>query len=375
MREDMRIPLKKKIPFWSVDISGSELEGIERVLSSSYLNEGAVNAEFERLMAEFCGVSEVITTTSGTSALHLALLALGVGYGDEVIVPDITFAATINAVHLTGATPVVVDVSYESALMSLEHLAAALSPRTKAIIPVHIAGRLAVNEEFLETIKKANVCLIEDAAEAFLSRGELGLAGSIGDCGCFSLSPNKLVTTGQGGFITTDNKALARRLRCLKNQGRVGVVTGGGNDRYLEQGLNSKLTDLQAAVGIAQLERVWDRIALQKKKYKEYGQSALGSLGELSFYQYGPDEVPLWTDLKIKNADRCSRVDTYLAAQGIEIRRYWRPLSETFNGVKNFTSGVAQKVSNESIWLPSAFSLTESDIQYTIDAICGFLDG
>ena len=196
-------------------------EGAAReVIDSGFLNDGEVTTQFESQMAELLACKHVVATTSGTAAIFLALAGLGVGAGDEVIVPDVTFIATANAVTLTGAKPVLVDIDPAKLTLDPECTERAITARTKAIVPVHVSGRAADMDAILDIAKRHGLLVVEDAAEALLSKHQGRCLGTFGIAGCFSLSPNKTVTTGQGGLVATDDDRLHVRLRELKDQGR-----------------------------------------------------------------------------------------------------------------------------------------------------------
>jgi len=250
------------IPWWHPVIGDEERAAVLRVLDTNYLNEGDVTTTFEQQAAALFGARHAVATTSGTSAIFLALAALGIGHGDEVIVPDVTFIATANAVVLTGATPILVDVDPATLNINPAAIEPMLTPRTRAIVPVHVSGRAAAMDDILSLAGQHGVAVVEDAAEALLSHHQGRCLGTFGIAGCFSFSPNKTITTGQGGLVVTDDDALMVRLRELKDHGRP-VRGTGGNDVHATLGFNFKLTNLQAAVGVAQLPKLATRGALE----------------------------------------------------------------------------------------------------------------
>jgi perosamine synthetase len=248
-----------RIPWWRPETGTEERDMVLGVLDSNYLNDGDVTTEFERRMAAALGARYGVAVTSGTAAIFLSLAAVGVRHGDEVVVPDVTFIATANAVTLTGATPVFVDIDPATLGMDPAAFERAITPRIKAVVPVHVSGRASAIERILDVANAHNIVVVEDAAEALRSRHQGRCLGTFGRAGCFSFSPNKTITTGQGGLIVTDDEALTVRLRELKDQGRPMRGTG-GNDVHDSIGFNFKLTNLQAAVGMAQLARLDARI-------------------------------------------------------------------------------------------------------------------
>ena len=223
----------RSLPWWLPEVTGAEEALLREVLESNYLNEGEFTERFERAVARRVGAKHAVATTSGTSALFLSLAAAGVGPGDEVLVPDVTFIATANAVSLAGAKPVLVDIDPHNLCMDPAAMEAAITARTKAVVPVHISGRAGHLPRLVAVARARGLALIEDAAEA-LGSSLLGTSlGTYGLAGCFSFSPNKTITTGQGGMVVTDDDALVIRLRELKDQGR--PVRGTGVFRHLQR--------------------------------------------------------------------------------------------------------------------------------------------
>lgn len=262
----------------SPDLGQRELDGVARVLASGQLVQGKCVEHFEALIAERVGVKHAIAVSSGTAALHLALIALDIEPGDEVILPDFTFPATANVVAQVGASPRLVDVRLDTFNIDPEKIEAAIGPRTRAIIPVHLFGLSADMTAIGGIAKRHKLSMIEDAACAL---GALHLGrpcGSLGDVGCFSFHPRKVITTGEGGVLTTDDGAIARRLRRLRNHG---LEDSGGASRVIEPGLNYRLTEIQAAIGIAQMERLDEFLEIRRSIAGWYGK-ALGRFADLT---------------------------------------------------------------------------------------------
>jgi perosamine synthetase len=349
-----------KIPWWSPQITGSEYALVKDVLDSNYVNEGDVTARFEQDVARLVGAKYAVAVTSGTIAIFLSLAALGVGPGDEVIVPDVTFIATANAVRLAGANPVLVDIDPSTLNIEPEEVTKAITPRTKAVIPVHVSGRAADMTAILEIAGSYNLFLVEDAAEAFMSSLNGKFLGTFGQMGCLSFSPNKTITTGQGGMILTDDDNLHARLRELKDQGRP-VRGTGGDDIHFSVGYNFKLTNLQAAVGIAQLSALHQRIQRQKRIYSLYSENLEG-LDEVRLpgFRIGEGEVPQWTDAIV---DRRNELDAYLTSRGISCRRFWFPIHTQKPYLMPDDKFPASSCTvPRALWLPSAFTLTDRDV-------------
>jgi dTDP-4-amino-4,6-dideoxygalactose transaminase len=207
-------------------------------------------AEFENSFSKFVAGSACVALNSGTSALHLGLLALGIGPGDEVIVPTFTFAATANAAAITGAKPVFVDIEHDFFSIDVKRVEEAITPKTKAVVAVHLYGHPAELDKLTQICQKHGLLLVEDAAQAHLAEYEGKAVGSIGDVGAFSFYPTKNMTTGEGGMATTNNKETERKLRLLRNQGM--------EIRYQNEipGFNNRMTELAAAIGVVQLKQI-----------------------------------------------------------------------------------------------------------------------
>ncbi len=227
----------------------------KNILRKEIPNEGILTREFEKIISKVLEVKYVTATTSGTIAIFLALKALKIGYNDEVIIPNLTFAATANAVKLAGAKPILVDINEQNLLIDTNKIKKKINKKTKAIIAVHVSGRGSNIIKLKKISKKYKINLIEDAAEAFYSKYKNKPLGSFGEIGCFSFSPPKIFTTGQGGAIVTNNLKLHKEIVKLKNQGRVGK-TDGGEDTFDSIGYNFKFTNLQSALGISQLKNL-----------------------------------------------------------------------------------------------------------------------
>lgn len=358
------------IPWWLPEIGSEERAELLRVLESNYLNEGDVTAEFERRCAALFGARHAVAATSGTTAIFLALAGLGVGHGDEVIVPDVTFIATANAVTLAGATAVLVDVEPDTLNMDPQAFERAITPRTKAVVPVHVSGRGAAMRAILEIAGRHDVAVVEDAAEALLSKQDGRCLGTFGIAGCFSFSPNKTITTGQGGLVVTSDDALAVRLRELKDQGRP-VRGTGGNDVHAVLGYNFKLTNMQAAVGLGQLQRLESRGAHLRDIYRWY-RAGMADVREIQVLPFDVDagETPQWIDVLAESRDALVE---HLLRCDMHCRPFWFPI-HTQQPYRRSDEGfpVSSAAMPRAVWLPSALQLTERDIVRVCDEIRRF---
>ncbi len=227
-----------------------EISAVERVLRSGMLSQGAYVEAFESAFADFIGVEHAIAVSSGTAALHIALLAAGIGEGDEVITTPFTFIATANAILFVGAKPVFVDVREDDFNIDVEKVKEAINERTKAIIPVHLYGQPCDMKAIADLAEDHNLHVIEDACQAHGAEFAGKKVGSFGTAGCFSFYPTKNMTTGEGGMITTNSKEIAKKARMLRNHG--------SSARYMHEilGFNMRMTDISAAIGIEQLKKL-----------------------------------------------------------------------------------------------------------------------
>ncbi len=243
---------KKMIPIAKPIISDEEIEEVVKVLRSGFIAQGPKVEEFEENFAEYVGVKHAVASSSGTTALHLALLAADIGIGDEVITTPFSFAATGNSILYVGAKPVFVDIDKKTYNIDPSKIEEAITEKTKAIMPVHLYGQPADMDSINSTANDHNLTIIEDSAQAHGATYNRKKTGSLGDMGCFSFYPTKNMTTSEGGIITTDNEEMAEKTRILRAHGE--------SERYTHVvlGYNFRMTDIAAAIGIVQLKKLED---------------------------------------------------------------------------------------------------------------------
>ena len=273
---------------------------IEEVLDSGFLVQGRYVAQFEQRVADYLGVKHAIAVSSGTAALHLSLIALGIGLGDEVIVPAYTFPATANVVELIGTKPVLVDVDLETYNIQLEQIERAISTNTKAIIPVHLFGNPVDMGPIMEIAKKHNVWVIEDAAGALGSTYKSQKCGTIGHLGCFSFHPRKIVTTGEGGMVVTNNDDIAEQVRSLRNHGM--KVIGEKVD-FITAGFNYRMNELEAVLGIIQIEEI-QKVISERQRLAELYMDALTSIPSIEFQKVLPNCTTVWQAFVVRFRNR-----------------------------------------------------------------------
>src|SRR4051794_2062931 len=241
------------IPISKPSIGPRERELVLDAVDSGWVSSiGKYIDEFEAVFARYCGTEFALAVSNGTTGLHLALVTLGIGPGDEVIIPDLTFVATANAVAYTGAKPILADVDPDTLCIDPASVKSLITERTKVIMPVHLYGHPADMDELTVIAKAYNVAVIEDAAEAHGAEYKGRRVGGLSQCGVFSFYGNKVITTGEGGMLTTNDPAFYRRAKRLRDHAM------SAERRYFhdERGFNYRMTNLQAALGVAQMERI-----------------------------------------------------------------------------------------------------------------------
>lgn len=261
------INLSRQIPINKPLIGEEEIKAVVNVLRSGRLTTGAVEGgpkvqEFEKIFARFIGVKHAVAVSSGTAALYAALLASGIGPGDEVIVPAFTFVATANVVLMVGARPIFADIDMETYNISVEDVKRKITSRTKAIIPVHLYGLPADMDPLVDLAEKYDIVIIEDACQAHGSVYKGKKVGSIGQMAAFSFYPSKIITTGEGGIVTTNDDELAKKLRMIRTHGQVR-----GYDSIM-MGSNLRMTEIQAAIGIVQMKRIEEFLRARRRNAK-----------------------------------------------------------------------------------------------------------
>lgn len=354
--------MNKFYPISQPSITQKEIDLVTDAVASTWVSSlGMYIDRFEEEFAEFCGTQYAVTTSNGTVAIHLALVALGIGEGDEVIIPDLTFIATANAVLYTGARPVVCDIDPYNLCMDPDQLEQLITPNTKAIMPVHLYGHPADMRKINQIAQKHNLYVIEDAAEAHGSSIEGKKVGSWGDCATFSFYGNKNITTGEGGMITTDDEAFYHRLRLLRDHAM------SKEKRYWHEslGFNYRITNLQAALGCAQMERVQELTAKRKWIFEMYQKY----LSKESWIQL--NRTYDWADntywiicAEIDGLTEDARVILMkrLKEVGVDSRPYFYPVSDMpYLDINSITPNT-HKVAPIGINLPTYFDLTEEDI-------------
>jgi len=359
-----------QIPISAPDLSGNERKYLNDCIDSGWISSiGPYVRRFEHDFAAYCGTKHGVSLNTGTAALHLALRAIDIAPGDEVIVPALTFASTANAVLYEHAVPVFADCAADSWNMDAEGIGELITSRTRAIMPVHLYGLPCDMDPILNVAREHGLAVIEDAAEAHGATYKGRRVGSIGRIGCFSFYGNKIITTGEGGLCVTDDSALYERMTMLRDHG----MDKGRRYWHTEVGFNYRMTNLQAAVGCAQLERIDDFIAKKRWIREQYNQR----LQELACIL--PGDTPnacsvfwLYTLLlpqDVQAQQRDELID-WLKQHGVESRLVFYPIT-AMPPYARYARSVprAESIAARGITLPSHHGLSESDI----DRVCSLL--
>lgn len=356
-----------KIPIYQPRLQGNEKKYVNDCLETNWISsKGVYVAKFEQAFAEFVGVRHALTVSNGTVALHLALVALGVGPGDEVIVPTLTYIASVNAITYVGAKAVFVDSLPDTWQMDPEDVRRKITPRTKVILAVHLYGHPCAMPELQEIATKHQVSLVEDCAEAIGSRIGGKHVGTFSDIGTFSFFGNKTITTGEGGMVVTDDETLADRMRHFKGQGLA------AHREYWHDvvGYNYRMTNICAAIGLAQLEQVAFLLEEKKEIARLYRDGLAGI--PVAFHEQHPGaEHSYWMcSILVEEAGDREPLRGRLARAGVETRPLFYPVHTMPMYSANFQKHpVAESLGWRGINLPSWPGLTAAQIQGICDEI------
>lgn len=362
----------KHLPVATPSLRGNELEYVIDCVKSNWISsQGSYVRKFEQYFTDLFSGRPAIAVSNGTVALHLALDALGIGPGDEVLVPNFTFAAPLNAVIYTGATPVLVDINPSTWTIDPSAAKRAITSRTKAIIPVHIYGQACEMDEIMNLASRHSLKVVEDCAEALGTEYCGRLVGSFGDAATFSFFGNKTITTGEGGMVIFANKADHEKAAVLRDHGM------SKQKRYWHEhvGYNYRLTNLQAAIGVAQMERFNELLSAKFRLGALYRKGLSGIRGIILPREFPWCRNSYWLfTIMVGNDCAVSRDDliTKLALNGIESRPVFYPLHQMppyreYVGNQKFP--VTEEISSTGVSLPSSSDLTAEDINEICEAI------
>jgi dTDP-4-amino-4,6-dideoxygalactose transaminase len=366
-----------RIPFFQHDLGPAEVEAFAAALEGSILTTGDTVVAFERRFAEYLGIGHAVGVTSCTAALHLALLALGIGPGDEVITTSLTFIATATAIIQAGARPVFVDVEAESGNLDAARITAAVTPRTRAIVPVHLFGQMCDMRAIRAVADRHHLAVIEDAAHCVEGRRDGVWPGLLSEAACFSFYATKSLTSGEGGAIVTRDPVLAERLRTLRQQG----LTWGAAERERHgyrhrdmemMGWKYNMYNLQAAILLPQLSRLdrnHDRRTRLAVRYLE----RLREVPELTTPRIRADTVHAWHIFAVR-ADGCDRAAVIdgLQREGVTVTVHYDPpvhLTTHFRQEFSHTAGtfpIAERIAATTLSLPLYASMPESHVDEVV---------
>lgn len=359
------------IPVSQPKLSQREIDYVTDAVKSGWVSSlGPYIDAFEKKFAAYCGTKYAVTVSNGTVGLHLALKVLGISEGDEVIIPDLTFVATANAVKTAQGTPIMVDVCRDTYCIDPAQIVRAITPKTRAIIPVHLYGHPANMPVIMEIARTYNIHVIEDAAEAHGASIDGVRVGAFGDCGVFSFYGNKIITSGEGGMITTDsqdfyNKALLLRDHAMSKEIRYW---------HTEIGYNYRMTNMQAALGLAQLEQINEFIEYRAHLLLEY-KRLLKSRGIECNPQVNAQPTNWMVCAVIDGINRAQRDQllVHMREHGVDTRPFFFPLTmmPMFTSVEN---PVSYRLSETGINLPTFVGMTHEQVSTACAALFSGLD-
>ncbi|HPO99956.1 MAG TPA: DegT/DnrJ/EryC1/StrS family aminotransferase [bacterium] len=371
-----------KIPLFELELTDDDVIAVLRPLRNRWLTMGEETQRFESAFKEKTGARHAFAVSSGTAALHLALLALEIGPGDEVLLPSFTFVACANVIRAVGADPVFVDIAGETDwTISPEDLEAKITPRSRAVMVVHYAGFPCHMEAILATARRHNLAVIEDCAHALISKQDGITCGCFGDAGCFSFFSNKNMTTGEGGMITTQQDALAERLRLLRSHGMTSLTL----DRYQGRansydvhtiGLNYRIDEIRSALGRSQLERLTRNLEIRNEIYQTYVEY-LAPLDEITIpFLDRLEDVTGYHIFPIALMEGINRNQFIhaLKEEGIQTSIHYPPIHR-FQVYQEYLDGedcqcpITESISARQVTLPFYPGMNAKDIQTVCEAV------
>jgi len=361
-----------KVHLSSPDISSKEIEAVASVMRGRTLSMGPMVTRFENLLAGYLGVKNAVAVNSGTSGLHLAVRALGIGKGDEVITTPFSFIASSNCLLFEQAVPVFVDIDPLTLNINADLIEKKITRRTKAILPVHVFGHPAEMDKILTIADKYGLMVIEDACEALGARYHNKMAGSEGDVSVFAFYPNKQITTGEGGIIATNSDHIASLCRSMRNQGR------GRTGAWLEHqilGYNYRMCELCAAVGVAQMERIDEILEKRRKVASEYNKR-LCCIDGVKVPYVAEDVQMSWFVYVVRFSEQLdrNRIMNFLQERGIDCRPYFQPihLQPLYRDLFGYREGdfpVCEHEAKSTLALPFYNNLSTSQIDYVVETL------
>jgi dTDP-4-amino-4,6-dideoxygalactose transaminase len=369
-----------KIPLFDVNFDERETEAVVKTLEGKWLSMGPQCIALENKFCEMLGTPYSLTVTNCTTALHLALLTLGINEGDEVIVPSLTFVATVNSVRYVGATPVFADItSYEDLCIDPIDIEKKITSKTKAIIVMHFAGFPCTMDKIMTIAKKHNLKVIEDACHGPLSEYNGKKLGTIGDVGCFSFFSNKNISTGEGGMVITNSEALNSKMKLMRSHGMTTMSyqrASGHATVYdvIDFGYNYRMDDLRASIGIVQMNKLYDDL-VKRAQIRMWYEKYLNDICNIVIpFKSNTNFVSNYIFpivLRDSNSDKRDLLRNKLHEAGIQTSVHY-PAAHRFTVYKEYTANlpITEYVTDNEITLPMYSKITESDVAY----ICRILN-
>lgn len=359
--------MQPRIYWWQTTFGQEEIGRITQSFHNQNISQGKVTEEFERDIGNYLGIKHVIATSSGSTALMLSCMAVGIKPGDEVIVPNRTWIATAHAAHLLGAKIVLCDVEKDRPIIDADQIEKLITQKTRAIIPVHMNGRACDMQKINAIAKKHKLFVIEDAAQAIGSRNKRGLLGTQSDVGCFSLSVAKTIATGQGGFAVTNNDDLAYKLKAIRTHGVENVKDP---KEWVMPGFNFRFTDILASIGIEQLKKLPGRLELMKGLYRTYCDGLAGLPIEPIGVDVDGGEIPVYIEYLVPDREQFI---AKLEAENIDSRPFYPDLDKAKyfdQGGRDFSN--SRRYGLNALYLPSGPSQKPENIERVLKTIRSF---
>lgn len=351
-----------KINTWNISLGEEEARAAYESIMNRNLSEGIIVKELEEKLARFLGRKYAICVPNGSSSLLLSLMGIGIKPGDEVIIPDFTFIATGHAAKLLGAKVILCDVKKDRPLIDIDCALNLITPKTKAIIPVHLNGRIADTKKLKEKLNGTGIYVIDDSCQATASGGNGNFAGCYSDISCHSFAVTKIMTTAQGGFVTTDDEELFKRMKKLKMQGMDNIFE---SNLYQMAGFNLKYTDILASIGLVQLSKIEQKIDASRKNYRLY-RNGLEGVGEIDFINTKENEVVYTPDIMCNDS---REIRTYLEKNDIQVRPAGACLhkADYFESVMDYTN--ADYFEKHMLYMPGGPDQPEENIKEVIELL------
>ena len=365
------------------NINGNEWKYVKDCLDTGWVSSvGSYVTDFEKKISDYVGSKYAVATSNGTSALHLSLLLSEVKNNDLVLVTNVTFIATLNAIKYVGASPILIDIDENSWQIDLDLLSGFLDSKTeirddvcilkstgqriKAIVPVHVLGNMCDINKLVSICKKHNISIVEDAAESLGSSFEGKHSGTFGELGCFSFNGNKIITSGGGGMIVTDNEDLAKRAKHLSTQAKA------DNFEYFHDaiGYNYRLTNVAAAIGLAQLEQL-DNFIQKKHFIKDFYINSLNGLGDINFQTVDKNVISNWWLFTIKTKNQKKLLKS-LNENKLQSRPFWIPMNKLpmyKNELYISKNDISDKVYSNSLSIPCSTNISNKELSMVVDCI------